>query len=79
MRPISEGRKNVKVARKNVVFSQGDVADAVFYIKKGKVRLTVVSEAGKEVTIAILSEGNFFGEVHWVSSLTHGIGTCHDG
>jgi len=59
---IGDGRKNVSVAGKHVVFSQGDVADAVFYIKKGKVRLTVVSKAGKEATIAILSEANFFGE-----------------
>lgn len=59
---IGEGRKNVSVASKRVVFSQGDVADAVFYIKKGKVRLTVVSKTGKEATIAIMSEGNFFGE-----------------
>jgi len=59
---IGEGRKNVSVARKRVVFSQGDVADAVFYIKKGKVRLTVVSKTGKEATIAIMSEANFFGE-----------------
>ena len=59
---IGEGRKNVSVASKRVVFSQGDVADAVFYIKKGKVRLTVVSKTGKEATIAIMSEANFFGE-----------------
>jgi CRP/FNR family cyclic AMP-dependent transcriptional regulator len=59
---IGEGRKNVSVARKHVVFSQGDIADAVFYIKKGKVRLTVVSKTGKEATIAIMSEANFFGE-----------------
>ncbi len=59
---IGEGRKSVNIARKRVVFSQGDVADAVFYIKKGKVRLTVVSKTGKEATIAIMSEANFFGE-----------------
>jgi CRP/FNR family cyclic AMP-dependent transcriptional regulator len=59
---IGKGRKNVSVARKGVVFSQGDVADAVFYIKKGKVRLTVVSKTGKEATISIMSEANFFGE-----------------
>jgi len=59
---MGEGRRNVSVARKQVVFSQGDVADAVFYIKKGKVQLTVVSKTGKEATIAILSEANFFGE-----------------
>lgn len=59
---IGEGRKNVSVARKHVIFSQGDIADAVFHIKKGKVRLTVVSKTGKEATIAIMSEANFFGE-----------------
>jgi CRP-like cAMP-binding protein len=44
------------------IFAQGENADAVFYIQKGKVRLTVVSKIGKEATIAILGEGSFFGE-----------------
>jgi len=44
------------------VFSQGDAADAVFYIQSGKVKLTVVSNSGKEVVVAILLAGNFFGE-----------------
>jgi CRP-like cAMP-binding protein len=44
------------------VFSQGDVADAVFYIQKGKVKLTVISEQGKEAVIAILEPDQFFGE-----------------
>jgi len=43
-------------------FVQGDSADAVFYIRKGKVRLSVVSKMGKEATIGVLSEGDFFGE-----------------
>lgn len=59
---IGSGRKNVNIAKKRVVFSQGDRADAVFYIRKGQVRLTVVSKTGKEATIAIMSEANFFGE-----------------
>ena len=59
---IGEGRKNVTVAKKQGIFTQGDAADAVFYIQKGKVRLSVVSKVGKEATIAMLSEGNFFGE-----------------
>jgi CRP-like cAMP-binding protein len=59
---IGEGRKNVAVAKKKQIFAQGDVADAIFYIQKGKVRLTVVSKIGKEATIAMLSEGSFFGE-----------------
>ena len=52
----------MSVPRKEMIFAQGDAADAVFYIQKGKVRLTVVSKVGKEATIAIVSEGNFFGE-----------------
>jgi CRP/FNR family cyclic AMP-dependent transcriptional regulator len=59
---IGEGRKSFAVARKIRIFTQGDVADSVFYIQKGKVRLTVVSKAGKEATIGILSQQNFFGE-----------------
>jgi CRP/FNR family cyclic AMP-dependent transcriptional regulator len=59
---IGEGRKNLTVSRKSGIFTQGDAADAVFYIQKGKVRLTVVSKTGKEATIGILSDGSFFGE-----------------
>ena len=59
---IGEGRKSVTVARKQGIFTQGDAADAIFYIQKGKVRLTVVSKIGKQATIAMLSEGSFFGE-----------------
>ena len=59
---IGEGRKILSVPKKQVIFAQGDEADAIFYVQKGKVRLTVVSKVGKEATIAIVSEGNFFGE-----------------
>lgn len=59
---IGEGRKILSVTKKQAIFAQGDSADAVFYVQKGKVRLTVVSQAGKEATIAIVSERNFFGE-----------------
>jgi CRP-like cAMP-binding protein len=59
---IGQGRKTLAVPRKHGVFTQGDAADAIFYIQKGKVRLTVVSKVGKEATIGVLSEGNFFGE-----------------
>ena len=44
------------------IFSQGDLADAVFYIESGKVKLTAVSKTGKEAIVAILPEGSFFGE-----------------
>lgn len=59
---IGEGRKNLTVAKKGSIFAQGDDADAVFYIQTGKVKLTVVSKTGKEATIGMLREGNFFGE-----------------
>jgi CRP-like cAMP-binding protein len=56
------GRKIAAFPKKQPIFVQGDSSDAVFYIQKGKVRLTVVSESGKEATIGILNEGDFFGE-----------------
>src|ERR1700681_3250380 len=59
---IGEGRKNVAVGKKQGIFTQGDEANAVFYIQSGKVKLTVVSKTGREATIGLLSEGNFFGE-----------------
>jgi CRP/FNR family transcriptional regulator, cyclic AMP receptor protein len=52
----------VAFAPKQIIFSQGDVADGVFYIQEGKVRLTVVSKSGKGATLRILSDGVFFGE-----------------
>jgi len=48
--------------KKHRIFSQGDPADAIFYIQKGKIKLTVVSQQGKEAVIGILAEGDFFGE-----------------
>ena len=59
---IGEGRKIVEFAKKQTVFTQGDAADAVFYLQTGKVRLAVVSETGKEATLGILNDGSFFGE-----------------
>ena len=59
---IGEGRKVVAFPKKQTIFTQGDAADAVFYIQEGKVRLSVVSKIGKEATLAILNEGEFFGE-----------------
>ncbi|MGB0104764.1 MAG: cyclic nucleotide-binding domain-containing protein, partial [Candidatus Sulfotelmatobacter sp.] len=50
---IGEGRRLCAFGRKQTIFAQGDVADAVFYIQAGKVKLTVVSKAGKEATIGI--------------------------
>jgi CRP/FNR family cyclic AMP-dependent transcriptional regulator len=55
--------KTIKEYRKNQkVFSQGDTADAIFYIRHGRVKLTVVSKQGKEAVVGILGPGDFFGE-----------------
>jgi CRP/FNR family cyclic AMP-dependent transcriptional regulator len=59
---VNGGRKIEAFPRKQTIFAQGDSADAVFYIKDGKVKLTVVSKIGKEATIGILNKGDFFGE-----------------
>ncbi len=59
---IGEGRKIVAISKKQRIYAQGDRSDAVFYVQKGKVRLTVVSKSGKEATVGIVSERNFFGE-----------------
>ena len=59
---IGEDRRPMLFHRKQGIFAQGDTADAVFYIQTGKVKLTVVSKVGKEATIAILGDGQFFGE-----------------
>ena len=56
------GRKLVDLKKNEVLFSQGDPAEAVFYIKKGTVKLTVVSQRGKEAAVALLESGNFVGE-----------------
>jgi CRP/FNR family cyclic AMP-dependent transcriptional regulator len=59
---VGNGRSIGKYRKGQIVFSQGDPGDAVFYIQKGKAKLTVVSEQGKEAVIAILGTDEFFGE-----------------
>jgi CRP/FNR family transcriptional regulator, cyclic AMP receptor protein len=59
---VGEGKTIARYRTGDVVFSQGEAADAVFYIQKGQVKLTVISEQGKEAVIAILGPGHFFGE-----------------
>jgi len=59
---IGSGKKTLISPKRQVVFLQWDVADSVFYIQEGKVKLTVVSQQGKEGVIAILEAGAFFGE-----------------
>ena len=59
---IGKGRDMVSFQKKDSIFAQGDSTDGLFFIQKGKVRLSVVSEIGKEATLAILGESDFFGE-----------------
>jgi CRP/FNR family transcriptional regulator, cyclic AMP receptor protein len=59
---VGDGRKFVFFPKKQTIFAQGDTADALFYVRTGKVKLTVVSKTGKEATLGILSEGDLFGE-----------------
>ena len=59
---VGRGRTIAKYRMNQVVFSQGDAADSVFFIEEGKVKVTVVSEQGKEAVVAILGTGEFCGE-----------------
>jgi CRP-like cAMP-binding protein len=60
---VIDSGKSVQKSRKDqIIFSQGDAADAVFYITAGKVKLTVISKQGKAAVVAILERGSFFGE-----------------
>ena len=56
------GKEILDFKKKQAIFAQGDAAEAVFYVQKGRVKLTVVSKRGKEATIALLGPGEFFGE-----------------
>jgi CRP/FNR family transcriptional regulator, cyclic AMP receptor protein len=59
---VGEGRSLSLYSKDQIIFSQGEPADAVFYIQKGRVKVTVVSEQGKEAIVAILGSNDFFGE-----------------
>jgi CRP/FNR family transcriptional regulator, cyclic AMP receptor protein len=59
---VELGKTIEKYAKNQKIFSQGDVADTVFFIRKGKVKITVLSEHGKEAVVGIFEEGQFFGE-----------------
>jgi CRP-like cAMP-binding protein len=59
---VGEGKTILEYRKDQVVFTQGDVADTVFYIQKGRVKLVVISEQGKEAVVGILGPGQFFGE-----------------
>ena len=59
---VGEGKTISEYRTDQIVFSQGDAGDAVFYIQKGEIKLTVVSGQGKEAVVGILGPGHFFGE-----------------
>ena len=59
---VGDGRTIQKYRKNHIIFDQGDPAESVFYIQRGKVKLTIVSSRGKEAVIAILDDGFFFGE-----------------
>ena len=59
---VGDGKTILTYQKNRIVFSQGEVADAVFYIQRGNIKIIVVSEQGKEAVIAILGPGHFFGE-----------------
>jgi CRP-like cAMP-binding protein len=59
---VGEGRTVLAFRKNEIVFSQGDVADKVFYIQKGRVKVVVLSEQGKEAVVGIFEPGQFFGE-----------------
>src|SRR4029077_16324333 len=56
------GRTTLQCRKNQMVFSQGDAGDAVFFIQEGQVKLSVLSQQGKEAVVAVLDRGNFFGE-----------------
>src|ERR1051325_9351579 len=56
------GKSIAEYSSNDRIFRQGDAADAIFYIHTGKVKLTVISKQGKEAVVAILGQGDFFGE-----------------
>jgi CRP-like cAMP-binding protein len=62
VRKVANGKSTREYRAKQAVFGQGDPADAVFFLQKGKVKLAVVSTRGKEAVIGVLDEGSFFGE-----------------
>ena len=59
---VGDGKAISKYQKGQIVFRQGDAADAVFYIQRGKIKLTVISERGKEAVVGVLEPSHFFGE-----------------
>jgi hypothetical protein len=68
---VGHGKTLLQARKHQRIFSQGDAADAVFYIQAGQVKLTIVSQQGKEAVVAILERGSFFGESCLAGHLLH--------
>jgi CRP/FNR family cyclic AMP-dependent transcriptional regulator len=68
---VGKGNTVLTPSKKTIIFSQGDAADAVFYIQEGQVKLSVVSPEGKEAIVMILERGNFLGEGCLAGQLVH--------
>ena len=69
---VGAGKTRADLRKRQIVFSQGDPADAVFYIQKGKIELRVLSQQGKEAILATLGVGDFFFESPRVAVVTGG-------
>src|ERR1035437_7437171 len=72
---VGSGRTLVNHSADETVFSQGDAADSIFYVRKGKVKLTVISKQGRQAVIAMLGSGEFFG-VGCLAGQTRRMATC---
>jgi CRP-like cAMP-binding protein len=72
---VGSGRTLVNHSADETVFSQGDAADSIFYVRKGKVKLTVISKQGRQAVIAMLGSGEFFGE-GCLAGQTRRMATC---
>ena len=59
---VGEGKTILEFRKGQVVFTQGDAADMIFYIQKGRIKVVVISEQGKEAVVGIVGPGQFFGE-----------------
>jgi CRP/FNR family cyclic AMP-dependent transcriptional regulator len=68
---VGKGKTTLTCPKKRILCSQGDAADAVFYIQEGQVKISIVSPQGKEAVVTILERGNFFGEGCLAGQLVH--------
>jgi CRP/FNR family transcriptional regulator, cyclic AMP receptor protein len=75
---ISSGKSKIEGGANRNIFSQGEAADSVFYLRRSEVKLAVTSQQGKEAIVAILGDGDYFGEGCLAGSGAHGNGYRDD-